>query len=206
MSFWKLATSTLHGEFSRPPAPTGRHGSTSTGFVRIGLLGLREQMAIHDIDALILFVGENVRYVTSVFQGNWKNNIFIRYAVLPREGDPILFETVGSDKVCAEIDAPWLKEVRPAITWKWGEGAEEIMAEKMADSIVDALKENGVADGRVGIDIMDFRAYESLKAKTSSWSMRGRRCPGARTVKTPDEIECLKIAVGSWGCRHVAEQ
>ena len=125
----------------------------------------RDQLVEHDLDALILFVGENVRYVTSVFQGNWKNNIFIRYAILPREGDPLLFETVGSDKVCAEIDAPWLKEVRPAITWKWGEGAEEVMASKMADSIVDALKENGAADGRVGIDIMDFRAYEALKDK-----------------------------------------
>ena len=66
----------------------------------------RQAMHEHDIDALILFTGENVRYVTSVYQGNWKNNIFIRYAVLTRDGDPILFETVGSDKVCAEIDAP----------------------------------------------------------------------------------------------------
>ena len=154
----------------------------------------REQMAIHDIDALILFVGENVRYVTSVFQGNWKNNIFIRYAVLPREGDPVLFETVGSDKVCAEIDAPWLKEVRPAITWKWGEGAEEVMAEKMADSIVEALKENGAADGRVGIDIMDFRAYEALKAKGVKLVNAWPAMSGARTIKTPDEIECLKIS------------
>ena len=65
-----------------------------------------DKMEEHDVDALILFVGENIRYVTGVFQGNWKNNIFIRYAVLPRGGEPVLFETVGSDKVCAEIDAP----------------------------------------------------------------------------------------------------
>ncbi len=83
-----------------------------------------DKMEEHDVDALILFVGENIRYVTGVFQGNWKNNIFIRYAVLPRGGEPVLFETVGSDKVCAEIDAPWLNDIRPAITWKWAEGAE----------------------------------------------------------------------------------
>ena len=154
----------------------------------------RDQMAEHDLDAVILFVGENVRYVTSVFQGNWKNNIFIRYAVLTREGDPILFETVGSDMVCAEIDAPWLKEVRPAITWKWGEGAEEMMANKMADSIVDLLKEEGAADGRVGIDIMDFRAYEALKEKGLNLVNAWPAMSGARVIKTPDEIECLKIA------------
>src|SRR3712207_9156983 len=89
-----------------------------------------DKMEEHDLDALILFVGENIRYVTGVFQGNWKNNIFIRYAVLPRGGEPVLFETVGSDKVCAEIDAPWLNDIRPAITWKWAEGAEEMMARR----------------------------------------------------------------------------
>lgn len=51
----------------------------------------REMMEKHDLGGLILFVGENVRYVTGVYQGNWKNNIFIRYAVLPRGGDPVLY-------------------------------------------------------------------------------------------------------------------
>src|SRR5207302_1006313 len=79
--------------------------------MRVERLGrAREMMEKHDLGGLILFVGENVRYVTSVWQGNWKNNIFIRYAVLPRGGDPVLFETVGSDMVNAEIDAPWLRE------------------------------------------------------------------------------------------------
>jgi len=49
-------------------------------------------------EALVCFVGENVRYITSVFQGNWeRNNIYIRYCVLPRGGEPVLFETAGSD-------------------------------------------------------------------------------------------------------------
>ena len=154
----------------------------------------REQMAKNDLDALVLFVGENIRYVTAVFQGNWKNNIFIRYAVLPREGEPVLFETVGSDKVCAEIDAPWLNDIRPAITWKWGEGAEEIMAGKMADSIVEVLRDNGALDGRVGIDIMDFRAYEALKEKGVKLVNAWPAMSGARVIKTQDEIESLKIA------------
>src|ERR671915_556954 len=108
----------------------------------------------HDLGALVCFVGENVRYITSVFQGNWKNNIYIRYCVLPRGGEPVLFETAGSDLECAKIDAPWLDgNIRPAITWKW-----------------PAMS-------------------------------------GARTIKTPDEIECLKIssAIGDtsfWRIEH----
>ena len=61
----------------------------------------KEQMEIHDLGALVVYDGANVRYLTSSFQGNWKYNIFIRYAVLPRGGEPILFETAGSDLVCA---------------------------------------------------------------------------------------------------------
>jgi hypothetical protein len=96
----------------------------------------RAMMEKHDLGALVCFVGENVRYITSVFQGNWKNNIFIRYCVLPRDGDPVLFETAGSDLECAKIDAPWLKgNIRPAITWKWSQTAETMMADRMAQTI-----------------------------------------------------------------------
>ena len=45
-------------------------------------------MEKHDLGALVCFVGENIRYITSVFQGNWKTNIYIRYCVLPRDGEP----------------------------------------------------------------------------------------------------------------------
>ena len=141
------------------------------------------------------FKGENVRYVTSVYQGNWKNNIFIRYAVLPRGGDPVLFETVGSDMECAKIDAPWLKgNIRPAITWKWSEGAEDMMVKKMAKSIYDLLAENGVDKGKIGIDIMDLRAYEALKDLGLNLVNAWPAMSAARVVKTRDEIELLKIS------------
>jgi Xaa-Pro dipeptidase len=147
------------------------------------------------LGALILFKGENVRYVTSVFQGNWKNNIFIRYAVLPRDGDPVLFETVGSDMECAKIDAPWLKgNIRPAITWKWAESAEDMMVKKMAKNIYDVLIENGVQKEKIGIDIMDLRSYEALKDLQLNIVNAWPTMSAARVVKTVDEIELLKIS------------
>ncbi len=155
----------------------------------------REQMDKHDLGALVLFVGENIRYVTGVWQGNWKNNIFIRYCVLPRNGKPVLFETVGSDMVCAQIDAPWMEgEIRPAITWKWAEGAEPEMAQRMAQSVYDVLRENGVHKERVGIDIMDMMAYQALTGLGLNIVNAWPAMSAARVVKTPDELECLKIA------------
>jgi Xaa-Pro aminopeptidase len=169
---------------------------------------VRRQMEKLDLGAVICFVGENVRYITSVFQGNWKNNIFIRYCVLPRGGDPVLFETAGSDLECAKIDAPWLSgRIRPAITWKWSETAEQMMVDRMAHSILDVLKEHGVEKEPVGIDIYDpsaAAAFERAGLKTvSAWPAMS----GARVVKTPDELECLKIssAIGDtamWKIEH----
>jgi len=155
----------------------------------------KQMMEKHDIDALVMFVGENVRYTCSVFQGNWKNNIFIRYAVLPRGGEPVLFETAGSDLQCAIIDAPWLAgRIRPAITWKWSEGAEDFMVNRMADSVIEVLKEHKVHKGRVGSDIMDMSAYQAFTKQgiklVSAWPAMSE----ARVVKTPQEIELLKIS------------
>ncbi len=155
----------------------------------------RQMLEKQDLGAVVCFVGENVRYITSVFQGNWKNNIFIRYCVLPRNGDPVLFETAGSDLECAKIDAPWLNgNIRPAITWKWAETAEQMMAEKMANSVLDVLKENGVENEPIGVDIADpsaVAAFEKVGIKTTSaWPVMS----AARVRKTPDEIECLKIS------------
>ena len=93
-----------------------------------------------------MFQGANVRYITGSYQGNWKYNINIRYAVLPRDGDPVLFETAGSDMRNAFLDLPWLGEenIRPAMTWQWAEGAVGEMADKMVATVKQVLVDNGV--------------------------------------------------------------
>jgi Xaa-Pro aminopeptidase len=159
----------------------------------------RMMLEKHDLGAVVCFVGENIRYITSVFQGNWKNNIFIRYCVLPRGGDPVLFETAGSDLECARIDAPWLHgNIRPAITWKWAETAEEMMADRMAASIVEVLRENGVENERIGLDISDPSASAAFQRAQLNIVSAWPAMSGARVIKTPDEIECLKIS-SAWG-------
>jgi Xaa-Pro aminopeptidase len=155
----------------------------------------RMMMEKHDLGALVCFVGENVRYITSVFQGNWKNNIYIRYCVLPRGGDPVLFETAGSDLECAKIDAPWLKgNIRPAITWKWSETAESMMADRMAQSVLAVLKEHHVEKEKIGIDVYDPAAYAAFQKMNLNVVSAWPAMSGARVTKTPDEIECLKIS------------
>src|ERR1700734_1855909 len=124
---------------------------------------LRSEMRKHDLGALVLFAGANIRYATASYQGNWKYNINIRYAVVPHGGEPILFETAGSDLQCAKIDLPGREgRVRPAFTWQWAEGAVLYMAARMADTVMEVLKENGVEKEKIGTDNLDMPALEAF--------------------------------------------
>jgi Xaa-Pro aminopeptidase len=155
----------------------------------------REQMNAHDLGALLLFAGANIRYVTSSYQGNWKYNINIRYAVLPNGGEPVLFETAGSDMVCARMDMPWMAgRVRPAMTWQWAEGAVPHMAGKMVDTVVEVLEEHGVRKERIGIDNLDMSSLQAFQERKLNIVNGWPAMSAARVIKTRDEIELLKQA------------
>ncbi len=168
----------------------------------------RAEMAHDDLGALVVFAGANIRYITGSYQGNWKYNINIRYAVLCRDAEPVLFETAGSDMQCAIIDLPWMKDrIRPAMTWQWAEGAVGEMADKMVAGILDVLKENGVEKEKIGVDNFDLPALHAFEKAginvVNGWPAFSR----ARTVKTRDEIELLKQAssigdAAMWHIKH----
>lgn len=156
---------------------------------------VRDQMATHDLGALVLFAGANVRYVTGSYQGNWKYNINIRYCVLPQGGEPVLFETAGSDLECARIDLPWMDgRIRPAMTWQWAEGAVPHMAGKMADSVLEVLSDHGLRNERIGIDNFDMAALRAFQERDLDVVDAWPAMSAARVIKTRDEIELLKQA------------
>ncbi len=167
----------------------------------------REQMEIHDLGALVLFAGANIRYVTGSYQGNWKYNINIRYVVLPRGGEPVFFETAGSDLHCAILDLPWIPQenIRPAITWQWAEGAVPHMAKRMVEGVVEVLKANKVEKEKIGIDNLDMPSLQALKDAGLNIVNGWPAMSAARVVKTRDEIELLKqsAAIGDAAMWHI---
>ncbi|NIN67499.1 MAG: M24 family metallopeptidase, partial [Anaerolineae bacterium] len=74
------------------------------------------------------------------------------------------------------------------------EGAVPYMAGRMADSVVEVLKEHGVQDERIGIDNVDMAALQVFEERNiklvNAWPVMSK----ARVVKTRDEIELLKQA------------
>src|SRR5574341_1323285 len=155
----------------------------------------RDEMTKRNLGALVLFAGANIRYVTGSYQGNWKYSINIRYAVLPNGGEPVLFETAGSDLQCAIIDLPWMEgRIRPAMTWQWAEGAVPMMAEKMVDSVIEVLDQHRLRKEPIGIDNFDMPALEAFQKKGLKIVNGWPAMSAARVVKTRDEIELLKQA------------
>lgn len=155
----------------------------------------REQMDAHDLGALVLLAGANIRYVTGSYQGNWKYNINIRYCVLPNGGEPVLFETAGSDMQCAIIDLPWMEgRIRPAMTWQWAEGAVPHMAGKMADSVIEVLDDHGVRNERIGMDNLDMPILRAFQERNINIVDGWPAMSAARVIKTRDEIELAKQA------------
>jgi Xaa-Pro aminopeptidase len=187
-----------HWDPRRVYSQTGADWQQRVDFERLRkdrLQRAREQMDAHDLGALVLFAGANIRYVTASYQGNWKYNINIRYAVLPNGGEPVLFETAGSDLQCAIIDLPWMENrIKPAMTWQWAEGAVPHMAGKMADSILDVLDAHGVRNERIGIDNLDMPALDAFRERGLNVVNGWPAMSAARVIKTPDEIELLKQA------------
>jgi Xaa-Pro aminopeptidase len=81
------------------------------------------------------------------------------------------------------------------------------MADRMAQSIVNVLKENGVEKERIGVDIYDPAAAAAFQRTGLNTVSAWPAMSDARIVKTPDEIECLKIssAIGDtsfWKIEH----
>jgi len=157
---------------------------------------LKQKMKEFGFDALVLFNGENIRYATGVWQGNWKSNIFVRYAVVPINGDPVLFETAGADMLNAIVDAPWLRDrIKPAITWVWHGPATQVQARRMAESIKEVLKEHGVASGNIGVDVLEWNAFKAFNEAGLKIDNAWPAVVEARKIKTRDEIELIKRTI-----------
>src|SRR3989304_3938979 len=69
----------------------------------------KAQKAIKDskLGAVLAFDFDNIRYMTSTHIGEWCRDKMNRYALLPREGKPFLFDPAVPAK---RISSPWMEE------------------------------------------------------------------------------------------------
>src|SRR5687768_18537840 len=68
---------------------------------------LRASLDNSDLGALLTFDFSNIRYMTATHIGTWAMDKLIRFALLPRGGDPVVWD-FGSAAKHHQLYNPWL--------------------------------------------------------------------------------------------------
>ncbi len=149
-----------------------------------------------ELGSLLLFDPNNLRYVTSTAIGTWERDKNIRFALLPRGGDPILWD-FGSAAKHHQLYCPWL----PQSSWRaWVppmRGAmpnETGIPDALAEMIHGELEERGLASEPVGMDVPDITTLLALQRKGIEVADSQPIMLEARKLKTEDELALLDHA------------
>ena len=119
----------------------------------------RVKMALDksELGALLVFDVNNIRYITSTKIGEWERDKLSRWALLTRTGEPILWD-FGSAAVHHKLYTPWLAPencnaglvgLRGTVDPAFG------LMKRHAEEIASILREAGVADMPIGVDIIE---------------------------------------------------
>jgi Xaa-Pro aminopeptidase len=152
---------------------------------------VQREMAARDLGALVLTDIVNIRYCTGVaVMPLWTAINLAHYVVLPVEGDPVIFEYGGAE---FRQRAFW-PDVRPSMFWqaRVTDADSPGKAAAWARQIKDVLEERGLADERVGIDVLDYNGFTALQALSLKLADSDRAMSAARIIKLPDEIELMR--------------
>src|SRR3954465_345297 len=148
------------------------------------------------LGAVLLFDQNNIRYVTSTHIGEWARDKSARCALLPREGDPVLWD-FGSAAKHHRLYAPWL----PESSWQAGvtsmRGAmprETGVPDALAGRIHRELADRGLEREPLGIDLTDMETLYSLQRQGIETADAPPIMMRARAIKTAEEIALLEHA------------
>jgi Xaa-Pro aminopeptidase len=147
---------------------------------------------------VLLFDQNNIRYVTSTHIGEWARDKSARCALLPRKGEPILWD-FGSAARHHKLFAPWLPEAswRAGVTSMRGAMPESTgVPDAMAGHVLEALRELGLEREPLGIDLTDMATLAALHRRGIATADAAPVLHTARKIKTADEIALLDHAAG----------
>jgi Xaa-Pro aminopeptidase len=151
-----------------------------------------------DLGSLLLFDPNNLRYVTSTAIGTWERDKNIRFALVPREGDPVLWD-FGSAARHHQLYCPWL----PESSWRaWVPPMRGAMPDEtgvpddLAAMVFEELRERGLEREPVGMDVPDMTTLLALQRKGLRIVDSQPVMLEARKIKSADELALLDQAAG----------
>ncbi len=173
------------------------------------LARLKAELRAASVGSLLTFDFHNIRYMTGTHIGTWAMDKMIRFAVLPQNGDPVLWD-FGSAARHHQLQTPWLDAAhvdsgraeagehygaRAGISTLRGTiGAGAKRAEDVAQKVYRVLVEHGLENEPVGVDIIEPPVLFALQALGVNVVDGQQVFLAARRIKTPDEIGLLTHA------------
>ena len=163
---------------------------------RYRLARARQQLETSDLGALLAFDVNNIRYLTSTKIGEWERDKLCRWALLPRGGEPILWD-FGSAAAHHRLYTPWLKPencragligLRGTVNPAFG------LMERHAGEIAEELRAAGVAKMPVGVDLIEPPMLFALEKAGIKVADGQQTMLAAREIKSIDEIALLNRA------------
>jgi len=163
------------------------------GALREGRLArAKEFLARSDLGAVLCFDTANIRYITATAIGTWANDKLGRYCLLPRGGEPIIWD-FGSAARHHALYCPWLEGRSPAgISTQ--RGAMPLEAERgrdVAGKVKAVLEEYELAGEPLGVDVVEPQVLFALQEAGFAVRDAQELLLQARAVKTPEEIKLL---------------
>jgi Xaa-Pro dipeptidase len=167
------------------------------------LARLRAALERSELGAVLTFDFANIRYMTATHIGTWAMDKLIRFALLVRGGEPVVWD-FGSAARHHQLFDPWLdyatKDGAPAgaragiSTLRGAFHPEAGIAADVAAKVAAELREHGMADAPLGVDIVEMPVLAALRAEGIDVTDGQQVFLDARRTKTPDEIALLTQA------------
>jgi Xaa-Pro aminopeptidase len=161
------------------------------------LARLNAELERSSLGAVLAFDFANIRYMTATHIGTWAIDKFIRFALLVRGAEPIVWD-FGSAARHHQLYNPWLdgeKRARAGISVLRGAFHPDAgIADELARKIAAELAEHGLSDAPVGIDIAEMPVLLALQRAGIEVVDGQQVFLEARRVKTVDEISLLTQA------------
>jgi Xaa-Pro dipeptidase len=167
------------------------------------LARLKEALDRSELGALLSFDFHNIRYMTSTHIGTWAMDKLIRFALLPRGGEPVIWD-FGSAARHHQLYNPWLDgrtddpeqgRARAGIsTLRGAFNPDAGIADGVAAKVRRELEKHGLAGEPVGVDLVEVPVLKALEAAGLEVVDGQQVYLDARRIKTPDEITLLTTA------------
>jgi Xaa-Pro aminopeptidase len=153
----------------------------------------REHLERSELGALLCFDMANIRYITATHIGTWAMDKLIRFCLLPRSGEPIMWD-FGSAARHHKIYNPWLGDERSRAGISTLRGSVKGRAEAVAEKIRVELAERDLDGEPVGVDVVELPVLRALEAAGLRVVDGQALMQDARMVKTWDEIVLTNTA------------